>query len=161
MSYGGMQDGSVCVQSGSYFPISVTSVLAGLGWALGPPSCRSWQLQILPLLRRGRQGSNIISTLTAIPLLPLLVFCLDKGLCVVRPKEKSHTWEYAERGKNWAAQAASSASVPVSGQTEASCSELSHAAARSRSQWQAPHFQQLPAALVWPVQVLCSKLACT
>jgi len=80
---------------------------------------------------------------------------------VIKSEEKSHIFEYAELEKNQASQAVFSASAPVSGQTNASCSELSQAAAGSDNQCQTPDLQQLPGALVLLTQFLFSNLACT
>lgn len=80
---------------------------------------------------------------------------------MIKSEEKSHTFEYAELGKNRASGAIFSASAPFSGQTDASCSELPQAAARSDHQCQTPDLQQLPGALVLLMQFLFSNLACT
>lgn len=80
-------------------------------------------------------------------------------LCVVKSKEKSHTFECAELGKSKASQAICFAS-PVSGQTKDSYSELNQAAARSDNQCQAPDLQHLPGAPLLLMQFLFSNLAC-
>lgn len=67
------------------------------------------------------------------------------------------TFDYTELGRNRAAQAVFSASV--SGQTNASCSELSQAAVRSDNQRQTTDLQQLPRDLVSLRQFLFSNLA--